>query len=107
MIDAHNSLYRNSVTAVQRVAITLHGGDGVTEHGSCNLHLRVLRETSSGETKFKVLSLLFAQKGKERLRGQGARNEWMLPGVSIGAHNALDLIQGGSAKRGRRRRAGR
>ena len=107
MIDAHNSLYRNSVTAVQRIAITLHGGDGTTGHGSCNLHLRVLRETSSGETKFKVLSLLFAQKGNERPRGRGARNEWMLPGVSIGAHNALDLIQGGSAKRGRRRGAGR
>lgn len=108
LIDAHNSLYRNSVTAVQRVAITLHGDDDITEHqGSCFLHVRVLRETSSGETKFKVLSLLFAQKGKERLRGKGTRNEWMLPGVSIGAHNALDLIQGGSAKRARRRRAGR
>ena len=79
VIDAHNVLSRTSVTAVQRIFV--RQDDEVA--GCCYLTLTVLPQTSSGRTKFKLLSLLFAQQ-----QGNKA-SEWQPPGIKVFAAPTL------------------
>ena len=78
IIDAHNVLSRTSVTAVQRIFVR-QDDDAA---GCCYLTLTVLPQTSSGQTKFKLLSLLFAQQ-------QGKKNDWQPPGIKVFAAPTL------------------
>ena len=79
LIDAHNVLSRTSVTAVQRIFVRQDDEVG----GCCYLTLTVLPQTSSGRTKFKLLSLLFAQQ-----QGNKA-SEWQPPGIKVFAAPTL------------------
>ena len=79
VIDAHNVLSRTSVTAVQRIFVRQDDEVG----GCCYLTLTVLPQTSSGRTKFKLLSLLFAQQ-----QGNKA-SEWQPPGIKVFAAPTL------------------
>ena len=94
VVDAHNVLSRTSVTAVQRVVVTqLPGAAG---RGCCHLTLRVLKETSSGSTKFKLLSLLLAQPQR-----RGGKDDWQPPGIKVVAAPTLgDLMHFRDPKEG-------
>ena len=79
VIDAHNVLSRTSVTAVQRIFVRQKDNAG----GCCYLTLTVLPETSSGQTKFKLLSLLFAQQQGKKV------SDWQPPGIKVFAAPTL------------------
>ena len=57
---------------------------GAAGRGCCHLTLRVLKETSSGSTKFKLLSLLLAQPQR-----RGGKDDWQPPGIKVVAAPTL------------------
>jgi hypothetical protein len=83
VIDAHNVLSRTSVTAVQRIFVRQDDDAG----GCCYLTLTVLPQTSSGQTKFKLLSLLFAQ--QQGNKGGSREQGWQPPGIKVFAAPTL------------------
>jgi hypothetical protein len=86
VIDAHNVLAQTSVTAVQRVFVSQD--DSVP--GCCYVTLTVLPQTSSGQTKFKLLSLLLAQQQRKEV---GSQPDWQPPGIKVIAAPTLgDLM---------------
>ena len=118
-IDAHSPSSpdrpRVSVTAVQRVAVTLLTSPSASpssapspsaspssppsrvsnqsarlEGTCCQLRLQIENTTASGEHKFKLLALLLAE--------AGARDRWQPPGVKVGASRVLHMIHGAAAE---------
>ena len=79
-------MFHAQVTAVQRVFV--QQDDLVA--GCCYLTLKVLPQTSSGQNKFKLLSLLFAQ---QQGRNNGVQTDWQPPGIKVIAAPTLgDLM---------------
>ena len=76
-IDAHRPEELKSITRVQRLAVhRAHQGnasDDAHATACCEVRVRVLRDSSSGGHKFKILSLLLSQPGH--------RDLWNPPGV--------------------------
>ena len=104
MIDAHNSAFRNSVTAVQRAVLTLHVNKSLALFESserkqqgdacgCVMRLTVQSETSSGEHKFKLLSVLLAPPRPDAK----IASEWDPPGTRLHADAVLDLMHRNSS----------
>ena len=94
MIDAHDVKDGVSVTDVRRVA--LRRAAGAAPGACCRVQLRVLDESTSGEHKFKVMSLL--------LGGADAHN---LQTFSLRVANAAAQDSKAPAAKARRPRRGR
>ena len=98
VVDAHRSDVHTSVTAVQRLVVqSLPRGIGAdsklalaratgnsSKAGCCGLELKVLGSSSSKGHKFKVSSLLLAQRGH--------RDDWNPPGIGRKIALAFDRV---------------
>eukprot|EP00966_Prymnesium_polylepis_P187660 4350387-Prymnesium_polylepis.1 len=79
LIDAHNSIDRTSITAIQRLQLSW-SMEAPTD-STCELNVTVQHHTSSGSHKFKLLGLLL--QAPEVGHRRSTHSEWRPPGAML------------------------